>query len=123
MSATFCEIPEMSLGVPTLRHMMFADFEQGGKAYTIVFLKNNQKDIRGYSRFACAARLSQQLPLIILHCPREKPILAKRIGYHPLPEAVRSRARESGGALRLRRGLNTSLRSTANFVYELCNKL
>ena len=39
-------------------------------------LKNNQKGTRKYSRFGCAARLSQQLPLIIFHCPTEKTILA-----------------------------------------------
>ena len=40
------------------------------------FLKNSQEDTRSCSRFGCAAKLSQQLPLIIFHCPREKTILA-----------------------------------------------
>jgi hypothetical protein len=35
-------------------------------------LKNNQKGTRRYSRFGCAAKLSQQLPLSIFHCPRKK---------------------------------------------------
>ena len=40
------------------------------------YLKNNQKGTRRYSRLGCAAILSQQLRLIIFHCPREKTMLA-----------------------------------------------
>ena len=36
------------------------------------FLKNNQKETKGFSRFGCAARLSQQQPLISFLCPWEK---------------------------------------------------
>ena len=48
------------------------DTREGGKHNIHRYLKNNQKGARGRNRFGCAARLSQQLPLIIFHCPREK---------------------------------------------------
>ena len=47
----------------------------GGKHNIHRFLKNNQKGARGRNRFGCAARLSQQLPLIIFHCPQEKQMM------------------------------------------------
>jgi len=41
------------------------DTREGGKHNIHRYLKNNQKGVRERNRFGCAARLSQQLPLII----------------------------------------------------------
>jgi len=41
------------------------DTREGGKHNIHRYLKNDQKGVRGRNRFGCAARLSQQLPLII----------------------------------------------------------
>jgi hypothetical protein len=38
---------------------------KGGKHIIHRYLKNNQKGARGLNRFGCAARLSQQLRLIM----------------------------------------------------------
>jgi len=41
------------------------DTREGGKHNIHRYFENNQKGARGRNRFGCAARLSQQLPLII----------------------------------------------------------